>query len=83
MSNERAAGWEIIIGGREVKWPKNTISYEEVKSEWDKLRGDQTIIGNPPIKYKRVNGEIRMLRPNMTVKVEDGFEIIVDPSHLS
>lgn len=83
MSKERTAGWEIVIGGREVKWPKNEISYEEVKSKWDELRGDQTIIGNPPIKFKRENGETGLLRPNEKVKVEDGFEIIVEPSHLS
>ena len=83
MSNERKAGWQIVIGGREVKWPKNEITYEEVKSKWDELRADQAIIGDPPIMYKRENGETGMLRPMQTVKVEDGFEIKVDPSHLA
>ena len=83
MSNERKAGWEIVIGGREVKWPKNEITYEEVKWKWDELRPDQTIIDNPAIMYKRMDGDTGMLRPGETVKVEDGFEIKVDPSHLA
>ena len=34
---ERKAGFEIVIAGRSVKWPRNEIKYEEVKEEWDKL----------------------------------------------
>ena len=83
MSTERQAGWEIVVGGRELKWPRNEITYEEVKAEWDRLRGDQPIIGDPPIMYKRHDGQTGILRPGGSVKVEDGFEIKIDPSHLS
>ena len=45
---ERKAGYEIVIAGRNVKWPRNEIKYEEIKEEWDKLSPDRTIKGNPP-----------------------------------
>ena len=50
---ERKAGYEIVIAGRNVKWPRNEIKYEEIKEEWDKLSPDRTIVGNPPIHYSR------------------------------
>ena len=28
---QNVAGYEIIIAGREVKWPRDSIKYEEVK----------------------------------------------------
>ena len=80
---ERKAGFEIVIAGRSVKWPRNEIKYEEVKEEWDKLSPDRTIIGNPPIHSKRATGEKGILLPGESVKVEDGFSVRVDPSHLS
>ncbi len=80
---ERKAGYEIVIAGRSVKWPRNEIKYEEIKEEWDKLSPDRTILGNPPIHYSRLNGEKDIILPGETVKVEDGFSVKVDPSHLS
>ena len=80
---ERKAGYEIVIAGRNVKWPRNEIKYEEIKEEWDKLSPDRTIKGNPPIHYTRENGEKGIILPGETVKVEDGFTVKVDPSHLS
>ncbi|MCY4560116.1 MAG: hypothetical protein OXF79_27890 [Chloroflexi bacterium] len=80
---ERKAGFEIVIAGRPVKWPRNEIKYEEVVEEWDKLSPDRTIIGNPPIHYSRLNGEKGILLPGEEVKVEDGFSVKVDPAHLS
>ena len=41
---ERKAGYEIVIAGRSVKWPRNEIKYEEIKEEWDKLSPDRTIV---------------------------------------
>ena len=80
---EHTAGYEIVIAGRQVKWPRNEIKYEEIKEEWDKLSPDRTIIGNPAIHYSRENGEKGILLPGETVKVEDGFSVQVDPAHLS
>ncbi len=80
---ERIAGYEIVIAGRSVKWPRNEIKYEEIKEEWDKLSPDRTIEGAPAIHYSRVNGEKGIILPGETVKVEDGFSVQVDPSHLS
>ena len=80
---ERKAGFEIVIAGRSVKWPRNEIKYEEVKEEWDKLSPDRTVVGDPPIHYKRENGEKGILLPGETVKIEDGFSVRVDPAHLS
>ena len=80
---ERKAGYEIVIAGRSVKWPRNEIKYEEIKEEWDKLSPDRTIVGNPPVHYSRENGEKGIILPGETVKVEDGFTVKVDPSHLS
>lgn len=80
---EGKAGFDIVIAGRQVKWPRNEIKYDEVKEEWDKLSPDRTIIGNPPIHYSRKNGEQGILLPGEEVKVEDGFSIKVDPAHLS
>jgi hypothetical protein len=80
---ERIAGYEIVIAGRNVKWPRNEIKYEEIKEEWDKLSPDRTIVGDPAIRYSRVNGEKGIILPGETVKVEDGFSVQVDPSHLS
>lgn len=80
---ERKAGYEIFIAGRNVKWPQNEIKYEEIKEEWDKLSPDRTVVGNPPIHYSRENGEKDIILPGETVKVEDGFSVKVDPAHLS
>ena len=80
---QNVAGYEIIIAGREIKWPRDSIKYEEVKEEWDKLSPDRTVVGNPPISYKRENGEEGILLPAESIKVEDGLSITVDPSHLS
>lgn len=80
---ERKAGFEIVIAGRSVKWPRNEITYEEVKAEWDQLSPDRTIVGNPPIHYSRLNGEKGILLSGEEVKVEDGFTVQVDPTHLS
>ena len=80
---ERRAGYEIVIAGRSVKWPRNEIKYEEIKEEWDKLSPDRTIVGNPPVPYTRESGEKGIILPGETVKVEDGFTVKVDPSHLS
>ena len=79
----RVAGYEIVIAGRSVKWPRNEIKYEEIKEEWDKLSPDRTIVGDPAIHYRRANGEKGIILPGETVKVEDGFTVKVDPSHLS
>ena len=83
MNTERQERWEIVVGGRELKWSEDKISYEQAISEWNRLRGDQPTIGLPPIKYKRLDGETGTLRQGGSVKVEDGFEIKIDPSHLS
>ena len=80
---ERVAGYEIVIAGRSVKWPRNEIKYEEIKEEWDKLSPDRTIVGDPAIHYSRVNGERGIILPGETVKVEDGFTVKIDPAHLS
>ena len=48
---ERKSGYEIVIAGRNVKWPRNEIKYEEIKEEWDKLSPDRTILGEPAIHY--------------------------------
>ena len=80
---ERVAGWEIVIAGRSVKWPRNEITYSEIKEEWDKLSPDRTIVGDPAIHYTRENGERDVILPGETVKVEDGFSVQVDPAHLS
>ena len=80
---ERVAGYEIVIAGRSVKWPRNEIKYEEIKEEWDNLSPDRTIVGDPAIHYSRVNGERGIILPGETVKVEDGFTVKVDPAHLS
>ena len=80
---ERKAGFEIVIAGRSVKWPRNEIKYEEIKEEWDKLSPDRTVVGDPPIHYTRANGEKGILLPEESVKVEDGLSVRVDPSHLS
>lgn len=81
--DDRKAGFEIVIAGRQVKWPRTEIKYEEAREEWDKLSPDRTIQGNPPIRYQRKNGEKGILLPGESVKVEDGFTVKVDPSHLS
>ena len=44
---ERKAGFEIVIAGWSVKWPRNEIKYEEIKEEWEKLSPDRTIVGDP------------------------------------
>ena len=80
---ERKAGYEIVIAGRAVKWPRNEIKYEEIKEEWDKLSPDRTIVGDPAIHYSRLNGEKDIILPGEEVKVEDGFSVRVDPAHLS
>ena len=80
---DRVAGFEIVIAGRRVKWPRNEIKYSEVKDEWDKLSPDRTIIGNPAINYEYENGEKDIFLPGETVKVEDGLSFKVDPAHLS
>ena len=80
---ERKAGYEIVIAGRSVKWPRNEIKYEEIKEEWDKLSPDRTIVGEPAIHYSRINGEKGIILPGEEVKVEDGFSVQVDPAHLS
>ena len=76
-------GYEIVIAGREVKWPNDWIKYEEVKEEWDKLSPDRTIQGDPPINYTQPNGKKQILLPTESIKVEDGLIFTVDPSHLS
>ena len=80
---QNVAGCEVIIAGREVKWPRDSIKYEEVKEEWDKLSPDRTVVGDPPINYTRESGEMGILLPTESIKVEDGLSITVDPSHLS
>ena len=40
-------------------------------------------MGNPPVRYSREDGEKGIILPGETVKVEDGFSVKVDPSHLS
>ena len=80
---QNVAGYEIIIAGREVKWPRDSIKYEEVKEEWDKLSPDRTVVGDPPINYTRESGKTGILLPTESIKVEDGLSITVDPSHLS
>ena len=76
-------GYEIVIAGREVKWPNDWIKYEEVKEEWDNLSPDRTIQGDPPINYTQPNGKKQILLPTESIKVEDGLIFTVDPSHLS
>ena len=80
---ERKAGYEIVIAGRIVKWPRSEITYEQIKEEWDKLSPDRTIVGDPAIHYSTENGDKGILLPGETVKVEDGLSIQVDPAHLS
>ena len=65
---EHKAGFQIVIAGRSVKWPRNEIKYEEIKEEWDKLSPDRTIVGNPAIHYSRENGEKGILLPGESVK---------------
>lgn len=85
MTERNPSGWEIIVGGRTVKWDHDTITYEQAKDKWDELRPDATVLGEPPIIYKRESGESGILRPSDKdgIKVEDGLQIKVDPSHLA
>ena len=60
---DRESGFEIVIAGRSVKWPRNEIKYAEIKEEWDKLSPDRTIVGNPAIHYTHEDGEKGILLP--------------------
>ena len=80
---DREAGFEIVIAGRSVKWPRYEIKYDEAKQKWDELSPDRTIIGDPAINYNHEGGERGMLLPGESIKVEDGLVLKVDPAHLS
>lgn len=75
---------EIIIAGRVVKWDQETISYEEIVAEWNKLDPSRTIQGQPGIDWKNeyIKGS-GILYPGESVEVNDGLVITVDPAHLS
>ncbi|MYF98829.1 hypothetical protein F4212_06780 [Candidatus Poribacteria bacterium] len=75
---------QIIIAGREVKWDRETISYEEIVAEWNKLDPSRTVEGQPGIDWKNeYAGGSGILYPGESVKVQDGLVITIDPSHLS
>ena len=74
---------QIIIAGREVKWDQETISYEEIVAEWNKLDPSRTIQGQPGIDWKDESGNSGILYSEEEVKVQDGLVITVDPAHLS
>ena len=59
------------------------ITYAEVKELWDEVKDQQQIQGNPPITWRREDGEGGILSPGEEVKVEDGFSINVDSGYLS
>lgn len=75
---------QIIIAGREIKWEQETISYEEIVTEWNKLDPSRTVQGQPGIDWKNeYAGGSGILYPGESVKVRDGLVITIDPSHLS
>lgn len=75
---------EIVIAGREVKWDRARISYEEIVAEWNKLDPSRTIVGQPGIDWENdYAGGSGILYPGESVEVKDGLVITVDPSHLS
>ena len=74
---------QIVIAGREVKWDQETISYEEIVAEWNKLDPSRTIQGQPGIDWKDESGKKGILYPGEEIKVYDGLIITVDPAHLS
>ena len=77
-------GHEIVIAGREVKWPKDTISYEQIVEEWNKLDPSRQVQGQPGIDWKYETGESGILYPGEEIeKVFDGLIITIDPAHLS
>lgn len=75
---------EIIIAGRAVKWNQETISYEEIVDEWNRLDPSRKVEGRPGIDWKNeYAGGDGILYPGESVGVRDGLVITVDPAHLS
>ncbi len=75
---------QIVIAGREVKWDRATISYEEIVAEWNKLDPSREVQGHPGIDWKNeYAGGSGILYPGESVEVKDGLVITIDPSHLS
>ena len=77
-------GHEIVIAGRELKWAGDTISYEQIVAEWNKLDPSRQVQGQPGIDWKYDTGESGILYPGEELeKVFDGLIITIDPAHLS
>lgn len=75
---------QIAIAGREIKWDRARISYEEIVTEWNKLDPSRAIEGQPGIDWRNdYAGGGGILYPGESVDVKDGLVITVDPSHLS
>ena len=77
-------GHEIVIAGREIKWAGDTISYEQIVEEWNKLDPSRQVQGQPGIDWKYETGESGILYPGEEIeKVSDGLIVTIDPAHLS
>ena len=75
---------QIVIAGREEKWDRATISYEEIVAEWNKLDPSREVEGQPGIDWKNdYVADSGILYPHESVDVKDGLVITIDPSHLS
>ena len=84
--NERVAGTEIIVSGRQFKVPGEQVSYEQIVDIWNKLHKEEgtEILGTPGIDFdhgeKDADG---VLEPGGKMKVVDGTSFNVDPEHVS
>ena len=75
---------QIVIAGREVKWDQETISYENVVEEWNKLDPSRQIQGNPGISWENDRaGSSGIMYPSESIGVKDGLVFMVDAAHLS
>lgn len=84
---------QIVIAGREVKWDYETISYDQIVEEWNKLDPQRQIIttDSPGIywknEYQEATGdridEKGILYPGESKRVRDGIVFTVDNAHLT
>lgn len=75
---------QIVIAGRQLKWNRKTISYEEIVAEWNKIDSSRSVQGQPGIDWRNEYVEgAGILYPGETVPVNDGLVITIDASHLS
>lgn len=79
-------GTEIIVSGREYKFPGDVVTYEQIVKIWNELHETENkhIIGTPGIDYENDwKGEDGVLLPGKDVTVKDGTSFSVDPEHVS